>query len=31
MGEWMRRMGTARGWMYVAALAVAGMVWLVRR
>jgi hypothetical protein len=30
-GEWMYRIGAVRAWMYVAALAAIGIVWLVRR
>jgi hypothetical protein len=29
--EWMRRLGTARSWMIVVALAAAAAVWLVKR
>jgi hypothetical protein len=29
--EWMKRLGAARVWMIVAALSIAGAVWLVRR
>jgi hypothetical protein len=29
--EWMKRLGAARSWKIMAALAAAGVVWLVKR
>jgi hypothetical protein len=29
--EWMKRLGAARSWMIVVALAAVGVVWLVKR
>jgi len=29
--EWMKRLGAARNWMIVVALAAIGVVWLVKR
>ncbi|RZU29679.1 hypothetical protein BDD14_6283 [Edaphobacter modestus] len=29
-GNWLNRVGTVRGWMYVIALAAIGIIWTVR-